>query len=439
MKKVAMRSVAALILAAFLTAGLGLFIYQYITKGESWATYYANSHITSAVGGSSVTVTDRNGVVLLSGSGADRTYNGDLTVRKSTLHVLGDLEGNIYSPAMRAYNTVVAGFDPVGGVKKGGDNMTLSLDSGACAAALAALGDRHGAIGVYNYKTGELLCEVTTPTYDPLDPPDLSNGEAGYEGIYVNRFLGSTYTPGSVFKLVTAAAAIDNIRDIDTRTFTCEGSMTLSGQKITCTHAHGTVDFKTALAKSCNCAFGQIAAELGAEKLQQYVEKTGLCASLEFQGVATAKGQFDLGQANTGDLAWAGIGQYSTLVNPCSMMVLMGTIANGGRQQFPSLVMGENGELGGQLLSYSTASLLKEMMANDVKQTYGQDNFPGLSLCAKSGTAENGSSNPHAWFAGFLDDEAHPYAFVVVAENSGSGSEVAGSIANQVLQYMVSH
>ena len=77
-------------------------------------------------------------------------------------------------------------------------------------------------------------------------------------------------------------------------------------------------------------------------------------------------------------------------------------------------------------------------MANDVVVSYGSDNFPGLKICAKSGTAEVGSgANPHAWFVGFLDDPANPYAFVVVAENSGSGSEVAGSIANTVLQALV--
>jgi len=432
-----MRSVAALILAAFLTVGLAYFVYLYITEGETWATYHANSHIVSALAGSSVSILDRNGVPLLIGSGEERTYNQDLNIRKSTLHVVGDLEGNIYSPAMRAYSTVVSGYDTVGGIKKGEDQITLSLDSGACCAALQAMGDRSGTIGVYNYETGEILCLISTPTYDPLDPPDLSAGETGYEGIYVNRFFNSTYTPGSVFKLVTSAAAIDTIDDIFTQQFTCEGSMTLSGQKIVCNNTHGTIDFKTALAKSCNCALGQIAAQLGADVLQKYVDKVKICDSLTFQGVGTAKGQFDLSQANTGDLAWAGIGQYSTLVNPCAMMVLMGAVANGGRQMLPSLVAGESGKLADQIMPYTTASLLKEMMANDVAQTYGQGNFPGLSICAKSGTAENGTDTPHAWFTGFLDDPDHPYAFVVVAESSGSGSEVAGSIANQVLQYMV--
>ena len=437
MKKVAMRSVAALMLAALLTLGMVYFVYLYITRGETWATYHANSHIVSALAGSSITILDRNGVTLLAGEGQERTYNPDVSIRKSTLHVVGDLEGNIYSPAMRVYSTVVSGYDTVGGIKKGAEEMRLSLDSGACSAALAAMGDRSGTVGVYNYQTGEVLCLISTPTYDPLSPPDLSAGDSGYEGIYVNRFFNSTYTPGSVFKLVTSAAAIDSMDDIFTRQFTCEGSMTLSGQKIVCSNTHGTLDFKTALAKSCNCAFGQIAAQLGEEDLQRYVDKVEICDSLTFQGIGTARGQFDLSQANTGDLAWAGIGQYSTLVNPCAMMVLMGAVANGGRQMLPSLVAGENGRLADQVMPYTTASLLKEMMANDVAATYGQSNFPGLRICAKSGTAENGTDTPHAWFTGFLEDSDHPYAFVVVAESSGSGSEVAGGIANQVLQYMV--
>lgn len=437
MKKVAMRSIAALILAALLTVGLGYYVYLYITRGESWATYYANGHMSGSVGASQVAIYDRNNVPLLTGAGEGRNYNEDIKVRMSTLHTVGDAEGNIYSLAMKLFSEN-SSYDPVHGVQTGEKVIRLSIDSGACVKALEAMGDRRGAVGVYNYVTGEILCLVSTPAFDPADPPDLSKSDEGYEGAYINRFMACTYTPGSVFKLVTAAAAVDTIGDIFSQTFICEGSMTLSGQKIICGGIHGEIDFRTALAKSCNCAFAQIAEQLGTQTLTDYVVKTGVCDSIEFQGVSSSTGQFDLSQANTGDLAWAGIGQYYTLVNPCALMTYMGTIANGGRQRLPSLVCGVVGEDGGSRLSQVSAGLLKEMMANNVAVSYGAENYPGLALCAKSGTAETGGGLPHAWFAGFLDDDAHPYAFVVIAEDSGSGSEIAGPIANEVLQYMVS-
>jgi peptidoglycan glycosyltransferase len=90
------------------------------------------------------------------------------------------------------------------------------------------------------------------------------------------------------------------------------------------------------------------------------------------------------------------------------------------------------------MIDENTASILKEMMRYNVEDTYGTYNFPDLNICAKSGTAEVGpNETPNAWFAGFLDDPDHPYAFIVLVENGGSGSSVAGSVANKVLQKVV--
>ena len=80
---------------------------------------------------------------------------------------------------------------------------------------------------------------------------------------------------------------------------------------------------------------------------------------------------------------------------------------------------------------------LADMMANNVAVSYGTKRFPNMDLCAKSGTAEvGGDQNPHAWFAGFLRDEEHPYAFVVLVENGGSGASAAGDVASAVLKAM---
>ncbi len=88
------------------------------------------------------------------------------------------------------------------------------------------------------------------------------------------------------------------------------------------------------------------------------------------------------------------------------------------------------------MIEESTAQSLSSMMRNNVEEHYGGDSaFPGLELCAKSGTAEVGKNKkPNAWFVGFLSDEENPYAFVVMVENGGYGSDVAGAVANKVLQ-----
>ena len=136
------------------------------------------------------------------------------------------------------------------------------------------------------------------------------------------------------------------------------------------------------------------------------------------------------------------------MINPCTMMVYMGAIANNGTATLPTLIRPTSfvdkqmakvpkfGKKTKSMIESSTASSLKEMMANNVENHYGgNSSFPGLNLCAKSGTAEvGGSKKPNAWFAGFLDDPENPYAIIVLVENGGSGAKVSGSVANEVLQ-----
>ena len=87
----------------------------------------------------------------------------------------------------------------------------------------------------YDYKTGEMhLHGVQTPTYDPQDPPEIADDDPQYEGVYVNRLLSATFVPGSIFKTVTTAAAIDHIGDLQQRTFHCDGEMEIGGAKIAC-------------------------------------------------------------------------------------------------------------------------------------------------------------------------------------------------------------
>ena len=138
------------------------------------------------------------------------------------------------------------------------------------------------------------------------------------------------------------------------------------------------------------------------------------------------------------------------MVNPCSMMVFMGAIANDGTAVMPYIIEPSSlvtdyfkkipkvGTKTRDMIESTTASSLQEMMANNVENNYGSSNFPGLDICAKSGTAEVGNGNqPNAWFTGFLNDDETPYAFVVLVENGGYGSEAAGAVANKVLQEVV--
>ena len=442
MKQVRQRTLLLLLLTAGFVAGVVLFCVLYATKGGQWAAFSANDHVYKdgrlAVG----QILDRNGVTLYDGATGD--YAEERSVRKATLHAVGDRWDNIATSAKAAFDGHLVGFNVLTGTTTGGSHLYLTIDSELNRQAWDLLDGRKGAVGIYNYKTGEVLCMVSTPTFDPADPPTIQDGDSRYDGVYINRLLSATFTPGSVFKVVTTAAVIETLPDRESRTFHCDGRYELGDFTITCPYAHGDMTLRDAFAKSCNCAYAQLSVELGGGTLERYAKKAGLLGSISVSGLRTAQGSFTAAE-DQGLLGWSGVGQHEDLVCPANLMTLMGAVANGGRPVLPHLIYKEtdlagltlyrdNTGHGSRTFSRATCETLKEMMANNVAVTYGQENFGELKLCAKSGTAEVGDASPHAWFAGFLDDADHPLAFVVFVENGGGGASAAGPIASALLQ-----
>ena len=454
MKKIERRTVVCLALAMALLLGLGLFVVKFFLFGGSWASFAANRHLYNSNGSLAVgRVLDRDGDVLswVDEEGNRRYYDNDI-VRKATLHAVGDLSGSIGTSALVAFADKLSGYNFLTGADNPfgqGNDLYLTLDARLNYIAYQALKGHTGAVGVYNYKTGEILCMVSAPTFDPANPPEIQEGDERYEGVYVNRFLSSSFTPGSVFKTITLTAAIENLPDLFSRSFTCDGSTTVGGEEITCPYAHGEMDIAGALANSCNGVFAQLAVELGEQTMSRYVEKAGMLDSYSVSGIATARGSYDLTGASQSQLGWSGVGQYNDLVNPCAVMVWMGAIGNGGKAAVPYLVLKTEGAVPlpslphltghtGTLIQKDTAEKLADMMANNVVVNYGSNRFPNMDVCAKSGTAEvGGGKQPSAWFAGFLRNEDAPYAFAVVVEEGGNGTISAGGVAAQVLDALV--
>ena len=447
MKKITSRALLAAALAAALLLGLLVFCGEYFVNAKDWVTFPGSPHVYTGVNPDCGRIYDRDGALLLD-TNDGRVYSADQTVRVSTMHLLGDRDGYISAPLLKAYASKMIGFDVVNGLytdEAGSVAARLTISAKIQAAAQQALGDYPGTIGVYNYKTGELLCAVTSPSYDPDNVPDVADDTTGrYDGVYVNRFFDAAYTPGSIFKLVTAAAALETIPDVQSRTFTCTGKTIIGGQEIVCSGVHGNLDLSGALAHSCNIAFGELAAELGAETLQTYAEKFGLNESYVCDGYVSDEGHFDLTDADDGDVAWAGIGQYTTQVSALAFLRYLGAIANGGKAAEPYLMQRvrkgdeityEAGtEFSAPMLEPATAETLTKLMQNDVSSVYGDWQFGGLSVCAKSGTAEREGKTANAMFAGFVLDDTCPVAFVVFAEGGGAGSTTAGPMAAKVLQ-----
>jgi len=452
MKRIKSRTVILVSLLVILGAGMLVYLVRYVTHGAEWASYRSNTGYYNqgilAVG----RVLDREGVILSEYGEKSlvkgrRLYADEKITRISTLHAVGDTYGYIGTGATRVFASKLLGYNLINGsysLRSGGNDLYLAIDSELNNAAYRALNGHKGCVGVCNYKTGEILCMVSAPSYDPVAVPDDLTTNSKYEGVYINRFLSSSYTPGSTFKVLTTAAALENLADAESFTFTCTGSAEIGGSEVTCTKAHGELDLAGALAYSCNCYFGTLAARLGGDTLKQYFSDYGLDESLDIDGISTAKGRYT-DPENENDLAWSGIGQYKDLVNPASMLRLMGAIANGGTAAQLRLIRTVKTSVGlpdgiyithkTRLMKESTASTLAEMMRNNVEEVYGAERFEGLDICAKSGTAEVGNGKePHALFVGFVRNEELPLAFVVVVENGGRGSTVAGNVANAVLQ-----
>ncbi len=430
-----------------LLGGLLFFVWEYVTQAESWVSFSGSPHLYNSSNIGCGTITDRSGNLLLDIS-QGRTYSDDANTRKSTLHWLGDKKGFINASTVSTYAASMVGYDRINGVYNASDeggNARLTLSAKVQNAALEAMGNRKGTVGVYNYKTGEILCALTTPTYDPENVPDIAGDTTGaYDGVYLNRFLQSAYVPGSIFKIVTLSAALDCVPGIEDMTFPCRGKIEYGTEAVTCEKAHGTQTLKQAFANSCNCAFAQIAEKVGKNNMVKYVKQFQVTQKLSFDGSTTAAGNYDISDTGAVSFAWSCIGQHSDLVNPARYMTFMGAIAGRGVAAEPYLMAKvTNGgdttyeaktKKTDRLMSESVADTVAAYMRNNVKTVYGDGNFGGLPVCAKSGTSQlGGDQKSNAMFAGFVDSDQYPLAFIVVVENGGYGSHTCVPVISKVL------
>lgn len=462
MKMITKRGIFLWIMSLAFVVGLVFMTVSLVKNGDTWVMKRFNHHVYSngeLIGAG--TIYDKDGDVLAETKDGDRIYSDSATTRKSTLHVVGDPKNFISTGVQSVYSARLTGYSLLFGVhniqKYGkGNDLKLTIDRDICDEAYKALDGRKGTVGIVNYKTGEIVCSVSSPSYDVEDVPDNLLTSERYEGVYINRLLGAHYVPGSTFKLVTAICAIENIPDIYSREWVCNGEyQPESGVAIKCNANHGKhINFNDALAKSCNSTFAQIAIELGQEKLATTAKELGIGSAVTVSGtIDSYAGHFDTTdkiKLGVDALGWTGIGQGNTRIAPITMLRIVSAVANGGTAVSFNIVDSLANQAGKALdftlpsnqlsmMNSDVAAKLKEMMRYNVTNHYGESRYKGLNLCAKSGTAQIDSNENHniAWFVGFMDDSEHPYAFVVVIENGNSGSQTAGPVAKRVLTKLV--
>ena len=432
MKRTMSRSIVSLILAAAFMVGLGFLCFKYIRDGAMWANQVYNQHQTADAAGM---ILDRNSVVLAESVDGERMYHEDYNVRLGTMHCVADESFNIATAVQSRKRAKLYGYSGLLGYSlpkelNTSKDIKLTLDAEVCGKVYEAFGEHKGACVVYNYKTGEVICMVSAPSFDPQNVP-----ENPPDGSYYNNVVSSTYTPGSIYKIITTIALIESGADVDEMRFDCEGARDFGGDEVTCMDdAHGEMGIYTAFSRSCNIAFAEITSGLKAENLQKTSENLGVTRSFSVSGINTAPGSFDVRNANENQLAWAGVGQYTNMVNPMQMAILCGAVANGGSAKEPIYIDGTDSASEVTLMSSETAEKMQDIMRYTVGNYYGDYMFSGLTCGAKTGTAEvGGDKEANGWMVGYCTDEDYPLAFAVVVEEGGLGYYSAGPIASLAL------
>lgn len=453
MKTVGFRSIVLYILLFAFLGGMGWLVVNLFINGSQWTMQLYNGHIyvkdpTVTMGD----IVDRDGNLLASTDDSGRrTYSESETTRRALLHTVGDSYGYISTGVQYTMGDKLTGYNPIFGLNDTvfssiGSRVRLTVDSGACTAAYNALEGHNGGAIFYNYKNGNILCKVSAPGYDPLNIPEDIDNNPEYNGAYLDNTLSGAFTPGSTFKLVTCLAAMEKWPDTWTSLrYECLQSEDIGGSDITCLGYHGEQDMQAALGNSCNLYFAKLANDIGAADLQKTAEKLGFNTSLDFDGVEIASSECKLSGANANQLGWAGVGQYTLLVNPYHMMTVMGAIAGGGTYVKPRLTedmdlfSGISGSGDRNLMSSVQAANLKSLMRNTVSGYYGDWLFPdGLNVCAKTGTGEvSETQEPNCWVVGFCDNDSYPIAFAVLVEESNNSLGAAGGVVSAVLSELV--
>ena len=307
-----------------------------------------------------------------------------------------------------------------------------------------------GAAVVLDVYTGEVLAAVAIPNFDPngLSPGRWMayNGDKSGESVFFDRALNGVYPPGSTFKLVTAAAALEN--GLGDFAYNCRhqvekvrwksGRKTYSRKRITDLEEmrpHGLTGLAKAIRASCNLYFAHLGIELGADRLYDMAHKFRLSR------IALPKKLVE-------DLPDNAYGQGVIQVTPLEMARVVAAIANGGIMMKPQFVKDvrlgdevfetvEPAEMG-RPLDPATASALRKMMADATSKGTARGVFDGLnvSVAGKTGSAENDQADgmPHSWFVGFAPVDDPRIAFAVVVENGGYGRAVAGPICREIVK-----
>lgn len=362
--------------------------------------------------------------------------------------------------------------DLITGRQPQGSSIELTLDPAAQQAALDALGGQQGAVVAIEPSTGKILAMVSTPGFDPnaLATHDTTAANVAYQQLLdadgdplINATINENYPPGSTFKLVTAAAALESGSYTPESVIAAPDVLTLPGTRTDLPNFGGSscganqqTTLADALRISCNTAFAQLGVDLGDDAIREQAERFGFDSGDLTIPMTVSRSTFPE-DPNAAQTALSAIGQESVRSTPIQMAMVSAAIANGGTLMTPYLVQtvrtadldvvseAEPAELS-DAVSAGTAQALTDMMVGVVQSGSGTAaQIPGVQVAGKTGTAQTGRDGeaPHAWFTGFAPATDPQVAVAVIVENGGSvgseatGGRVAAPIARAVMQAVI--
>ncbi|WP_337287672.1 penicillin-binding protein 2 [Candidatus Methylomirabilis sp.] len=354
---------------------------------------------------------------------------------------------------------------------RSGFNLHLTLDNRLQRIAEESFQGRNGALIAIHPSTGEILAMVSQPSYDPnqfsqrMTPEQWRLLASNPHHPMQNKGLQGQYAPGSIFKLITALAALEKGVITPETTFSCDGSFGLGSHIF---HdwkngGHGTLNLRQAIANSCNIYFYNAALKAGIEEITRVARELGLGVPSGFGLGDEAKGVIPSPQIHTkkaggwypGNTVMAGIGQGMVTVTPMQAVMMVSAIANGGTLYRPWVVRKVETmdrelieEYGPELvrkvnIDPDNMAIVREGMQAVVSEGTGsRAKIPGLRVAGKTGTAQvvgnsgsqKGNQRDHAWFVAFAPADNPQIAIVLVVEHGGFGGQVAAPIAKSLLE-----
>lgn len=345
--------------------------------------------------------------------------------------------------------------------EKIGNGIITTLDHDLQQIAYDALGDEKGAVVALNPKTGEILAMVSKPTYDPSNLEQAmedANTGVDLDSKLLNRAIYGIYPPGSVFKTVTLAAALEKDPTIVDRTFVDEGKITFKdGMELNnyMKQAHGNLSLQQAYRVSSNVVFGTLAMELGNDYLKEVAERFGFNSRIPGIGLSISQSNFPkLDSSELGNIAQSGIGQGAVTTTPMQMAIVAATVANDGVLMEPKLVNKIVDKDGNTVKNIDDKALKTDVISKDIANTvkeymgYLVSNnlhrwpyFEGTNAGGKTGTADymidGEEAIPHGWFISLAPIDDPQIAVAVIVENGENGAGSAAYVASRVVRMAI--